>query len=83
MRVEVNLIVSLQEAKFPCAECNFVSISEEALMQHKATSHEAEGFPCDLSNHQAGVSFLVARFLYYWIQKNILGSEICIFVLVN
>ena len=24
-------------------------------MAHKATSHENEGFPCDLSNHQAGV----------------------------
>ena len=63
-----------QQAKFPCIECNFVGASENALVQHKANSHEQppqrpggsdEGYPCDLSNHQDRPAPAGSRSAYY------------------
>jgi KRAB domain-containing zinc finger protein len=47
-----KFIMAKGEIQFACGECNFVSNSEEVLLQHKASSHENEGYPRDLSNHQ-------------------------------
>lgn len=48
----LKLHIVREHEKFQCAECNYVCGTEEDLMQHKATNHEPEGYPCDLSNHQ-------------------------------